>query len=192
MEIEKKLTLWQKTCGTLLKVFGWTIDGEVPKEQKAIILVAPHTSIFDFVIPYLFYKSKGETPHALVKKEMFKGPWGWFLKKLGAIPLDRKNPTASIKKVIDDMRGSEQTFHLAIAPEGTRKPVKKWKTGYHTFAKALDCPVYLGYMDWKTKHIGVGVPFPLTDDARKDTEMIQLEYGKMAHAGKHPDRFIYQ
>lgn len=184
------MTSWQKTCAWALRKWGWTIDGEVAKDKTAVLLAVPHTSIIDFVVCYLYYTSLGATPHSLVKKELFFWPLGSLLRRLGAIPLDRRNPVGTIKGTIDKMKTTDEVFHLAIAPEGTRKPVKKWKTGYHTIAKALDCPVYLGHIDWATKHIGYTESFPLTDDARKDTDAIQAYYEKLGAKGKHPELFV--
>lgn len=181
---------WQKFCAWALKKWGWTIDGEIAKDKMAVILAAPHTSIMDFFVCYLFYTSKGATPHALVKKELFFWPVGPMLLKMGAIPLDRKNPVYTIKGTIDRMKNSDEVYHIAIAPEGTRKPVKRWKTGYHTIARALDCPVYPGHIDWGTKHIGYTEAFPLTDDARKDTERLQEYYRNLGAKGRHPELFV--
>lgn len=187
--METKITSWGRFCGKLLKWFGWTVDSAPTPDDKAIILAAPHTSLLDFPVCYLFYKSIGETPHALVKKELFFWPMGTLLRKMGAIPLDRSNATASMKRVIDEVRNAEGRFHLSIAPEGTRKPVKKWKTGYHTLATAIGCPVYLGYIDWKHKHIGTGERMDLTGTPREDTDRIQAAYARLDVAGRHPEKF---
>ena len=61
--------------------------------------------------------------------------------------------------------------------------------GYHAIAKALDCPVYLGYFDWGTKHVSIGEKFPLTDDARADTDAIQKKYEEMGLVGRHPENY---
>lgn len=169
---------------------GWTIDGGPVPEDKAIILGVPHTSFWDFVVSYLFYRQFGTTKaRCMVKKEMFFWPLGPILKALGGIPTDRKSGTTLVLSLISAME-KEDKFILAIAPEGTRKPVRKWKTGYHTIAKAVGCPVYLGYFDWGTKHIGCGEKFELTDDARADTERIQAIYETKGLVGKHPEKFI--
>ena len=124
---------------------GWTTVGGPVPEKKAIILGVPHTSIMDFVVSYLFYTQfDAGKAKVMIKKEFFFWPLGPMLRKMGAIPTDRSNATAMVKGLIDEME-KDDTFILAIAPEGTRKPVKKWKTGYHTIAKAVDCPVYLGF-----------------------------------------------
>lgn len=184
------MSKWAEFCGWALRKWGWTVDGEIAKDKTAILLAVPHTSILDFVVCYLYYTSKGATPHSLVKKEFFFWPLGNLLTRLGGIPLDRKNPVKGIKGTIDRMKNSDKVFHLAIAPEGTRKPVKRWKTGYHTMAKALDCPVYLGHIDWGTKHIGYTETYPLTDDAQKDTQGIQEYYEKLKPQGRHPEMFV--
>lgn len=184
------MSKWAEFCGWALRKWGWTVDGEIAKDKTAILLAVPHTSILDFVVCYLYYTSKGATPHSLVKKEFFFWPLGNLLTRLGGIPLDRKNPVRGIKGTIDRMKNSDEVFHLAIAPEGTRKPVKRWKTGYHTMAKALDCPVYLGHIDWGTKHIGYTETYPLTDDAQKDTQGIQAYYERHNFKGRHPEKFV--
>lgn len=181
---------WGKICGAALKGLGWTADNDPSEHRIAVILAVPHTSIWDFLICYLYYESLGIKPHALVKKEMFFWPMGTLLRAMGGIPLDRKNPTVTIKSTIDRMRDSDEVFHIAMSPEGTRKPVKKWKTGYHTIAKALDCPVLIGYLDWKTKHIGYKEAFHISDDARKDTADIQEIYDSMNLFGKHPENYV--
>ena len=81
-------------------------------------------------------------------------------------------------------------LHLAIAPEGTRKAVKKWKTGFHTIARAANVPVYLGYFDWGTKRVGHGPRFELSDNAAADLAKIQAIYEEMHLVGKHPEGYL--
>lgn len=182
--------MWAKFCGFLLRAMGWTAATGPVEEKKAIILGVPHTSLWDFVVSYLFYTSlNAGKAKVMIKKEFFVGPLGWLLRKLGGIPTDRSNATALVKSIISEFE-KEDFFVLAIAPEGTRKAIKKWKTGYHTIAKATGVPVYLGYFDWATKRIGVGNKFQLSDDARADTEKIQEIYEAMKLVGKHPELYV--
>ena len=173
----------------LTKVLGWSGEAPTVDCDKAIILGAPHTSIWDFAIGYLYYRSYGKTMKVMIKKEAFFWPAGWFLRSLGGFPVDRGNAGALVKSLVDKMK-EEEHFHLTICPEGTRKPVKKWKTGYHTIARQADVPVYLGYFDWKEKRVGVTGPVPLTDDARADTDRIQALYEDMHLTGKYPEMYI--
>lgn len=181
---------WRGFCHwTLTRVMGWTIDGGAAPEEKCVILGVPHTSIADFFVSYLFYTGIGHTAHIMIKKEVFKGPVGWLLRKVGCVPVDRSSGADVVRSVIAEAANSKGEFHLCIAPEGTRKLVRKWKMGYHMIAKSLDCPVYLGYFDWRTRHIGVGERFDLTDDARADTDAIQARYAAHGYTARHPENF---
>ena len=181
--------MWRKFCGWLLRVLGWTVDTPAAPENKCIILGVPHTSIWDFIIAYLYYTSVGGNINCMVKGELFWGPLGWILRKIGGIPVDRKRGSNVVLSVIKQMKEKE-IVHLAIAPEGTRQPVKRWKTGFHTIAREIGCPVYLGYYDWGTKHIGRGEKVELTDDAKADMARIQKIYEDMNLVGKHPEKYI--
>jgi 1-acyl-sn-glycerol-3-phosphate acyltransferase len=184
------MTAWEKFCDFLLcKVMGWTVDEDSVPEDKCILLGVPHTSIWDFVVSYLYYRSRGEKGKCMIKKELFFPPLGWILKAMGGVPVDRSNPTNLVRSVIQQMEAPGR-FHLAIAPEGTRKPVKNWKTGFHFIARSANIPVYLGYFDWGTKRVSAGEKVELTDDARADTERIQAIYEKMGMKGKHPEGFV--
>ena len=127
------MDIWGKTCGAILKLMGWTIDTPAVPEEKCIILGVPHTAISDFAVSYLYYRSLGEHAKCMIKKEFFFPPLGWLLKAMGCIPVDRSSPTNMIRSVIQQMEKPGR-FHLALAPEGTRKPVKNWKTGFHLIA----------------------------------------------------------
>ncbi|MBO4446905.1 MAG: 1-acyl-sn-glycerol-3-phosphate acyltransferase [Bacteroidales bacterium] len=178
----------RKICAWLLKVLGWTADEPVIEDEKCIMLGVPHTSIWDFLISYLYYTSIGGRARFMVKKEFFFPPLGWLLSSMGAIPIDRSNPTTMLMSVVHAME-APGNFHLAIAPEGTRKPVKNWKTGFHTIATHTGAPVYMGYFDWRTKHIGHGKKVELTSDARADMKRIQALYEEMHLTGKHPEKY---
>ncbi|MGN1215025.1 MAG: 1-acyl-sn-glycerol-3-phosphate acyltransferase [Candidatus Cryptobacteroides sp.] len=184
-----KKSRWARFCGWLLKKMGWTSDSGPIPEDKGIILGVPHTSFMDFIVSYLFYAQFDIPAYVMIKKEMFFWPLGPILKKLGGVPVDRSNATAMTKSLIDKMETVKQ-FHLAIAPEGTRKATRKWKTGYHLIAKAVGCPVYMGYFDWKTRHISVGKKVELTDNAREDTDRIQALYEEMHLEGRHPEGYV--
>ena len=174
----------------LTKLMGWKHNVPNPTTKKGVILGVPHTSMLDFVVSYLFARSIDSHIKVMIKKEFFFWPLGPALRAMGALPMDRANSTASMKNLIDQMKDAEN-FYIAICPEGTRKPIAKWKTGYHVIARSVDCPVYLGYFDWGTKTVGFdSEPFELTDNARKDTERIQAIYEQRNYVGKHPKDYI--
>lgn len=181
--------MWRKFCAFLLKALGWKAGAPTPDDPKYLILGVPHTSIWDFVISYLYYQSVGGDARCMVKKELFFPPLGWILRAMGAIPVDRKNSAAMLKSLIEEIEKSDN-FCLAIAPEGTRKPVKNWKTGFHLIARETGLPVYLGFFDWGTKTVSRGEKIELTDDPRADMKRIQAIYEEMHLVGKHPENYI--
>ena len=84
--------MWRKFCKFLLKSLGWKVTHDVPvPEDKCIILGVPHTSIWDFAISYLYYMAIGGEAKCMIKKEMFFWPFGWLLKKLHGVPIDRSS-----------------------------------------------------------------------------------------------------
>ena len=166
------------------------LEESLPPEPKYITLGAPHSSIQDFVVAWLYFRTLGGMPRVLIKRELFFWPLGALLRRLGAIPVDRRNPVRITKQVIDAMAESP-SFQLCIAPEGTRKPVKRWKTGFHTFARSAGVPVYLGYFDWGRKEIGHGPRFECSDDAMADLRAIQRFYKEKGVQPRHPGCLAY-
>ncbi len=127
----------RKLLGRLiLKIIGWTWDKEKPANKKYIITVAPHTSWTDFIYGSLFGMAVGLRTKVMMKKEMFKFPMGIFLRLFGAIPVDRtRNKHLADQMIVEfDKR---KKLVLVIAPEGTRKKVKRWKKGFIILLKRL-------------------------------------------------------
>lgn len=178
-----------KTAAWILKKWGWTVIEDLPPEKKCIILGVPHTSIMDFVAAYMYCRSCGGKFRCMVKKEFFFPPLSWLLRSMGGFPVDRKNPAAMLRSLIEEMERCDR-FILAIAPEGTRKPVKRWKAGFHLIAQKTGVPVYMGYFDWGAKRIGSGPKFEITDDTSADMARLQKLYEEMHLTGKHPEGYI--
>ncbi len=175
-------------CKFLMKILGWKAMEPPIDAPKGIILGVPHTSAWDFIISWIYYTSVGGKANVMVKKEFFWGPLGPIIRKMGGVPVDRKRGATVAKQMIDAMNKAER-MHLAIAPEGTRQLTQKWKTGFHTIARACNVPVYLGYFDWGKKEVGRGQRFELTDDAQADLKRIRQIYKEMGLKGKHPELF---
>ncbi len=175
-------------CKLLLRLLRWeVISGEMP-DKKAIIIGVPHTSIWDFVISWIFYTSVGGVAHVVVKKEMFFWPLGFILRKMGAIPVDRTKGVSLAKQVIDAFNRNEK-FHLAITPEGTRKRTQKWKAGFHAIARATGARVYLGFFDWGKKRVGWYQTLELTEDPQADIRRMKAYYRSLGIQGKHPELY---
>lgn len=173
----------------LCRVLGWRYDKTVMPAERCLFFGVPHTSLWDFVIGYLYTRAIGTKLRIMIKKEAFFFPVGPLLRSLGGFPIDRKNPQATIKALIGEINASQGGFLLAMCPEGTRKPVAKWKTGYHTIASQTGLTVCLSYYDYAKKYVTCGEPFALTDNAREDTRRIQEYYASKHLTAKHPEKF---
>ena len=180
----------QRFCKFVLKTFGWTSIGEKAPEKNCIYLEAPHTSIWDFLMGYLYYRAKGGHLRTMIKKEAFFFPANLLLRSMGGFPIDRKSPASTIHSIVKEMeRSGDKPFHLVICPEGTRKAVRKWKTGYHTISRETGAPVYLTVIDWGHKRIGIMQKFEIGENAREDTDRIQEIYEKSGAIARHPEGF---
>ena len=173
----------------LLWILGWKIVGGIVPTPKGIVLGVPHTSLWDFVISWLYYKSVGGKSNTLVNKKYFFWPSRYLLNYMGAIPVDTSRGASLVKQIIAEFNKREM-LHLAMAIEGTRKPTTKWKAGFHTIAKAANVPVYYGLFDWGKKEVGFADRIQLTDDVNADLLRIKKWYKTRGVVGKHPEKFI--
>lgn len=154
--------------------------------KKFVVVVAPHTSNWDYIIGRLFYFSMGIKAKIMIKKELFFFPLGFVLKAIGGVPVERQRKTDIVERMAEEIRKSEK-FILTITPEGTRKKVTEWKRGFHRIAKAAGVPVLPGYFDYKRKVVGIGEPFFPTDDEDADMRKIKLFFKDITP--KYPEKF---
>ncbi|MDX1603173.1 MAG: 1-acyl-sn-glycerol-3-phosphate acyltransferase [Salinimicrobium sediminis] len=167
------------------KIMGWKFYGSWPAGiKKAVVIVVPHTSWHDFYLGLLVRRILGVDIKFVAKKELFKPPFGWYFRWMGGTPLDR---TAGQNKVdsIAALFGKKEEFRLAIAPEGTRKKVKDWKTGFYYIAKTADVPIVMIAFDFGKKRVKISKPMYPTGDKERDFDKIRAFYkevtGKIAH-----------
>ncbi|PID88273.1 MAG: acyltransferase [Bacteroidia bacterium] len=173
-------------CRLFLKIFGWKIIGENPKDKKCIALFAPHTSIWDVVLGIVYNLACGMKPGILIKEETFFFPMNFILRAFGGIPVNRKNPSVLFRQIVRAFQNRENLI-LVISPEGTRAPNPQWKTGFYRMAQIAKVPVYLGFADFKTKTLGYMGEFPLTGDIEKDMRAIKEKYKDKE--GLYKDKF---
>jgi 1-acyl-sn-glycerol-3-phosphate acyltransferase len=171
----------------ILKLAGWKIIGSFPKEvKKCVVVMAPHTSMWDFVWGRLAYWVFHAKVKFLIKKESFETFYGGLLKWAGGIPVDRKNSTNMVESIAR-MYTQYSSLYITITPEGTRKLNPNWKKGFYYIALKAKVPIALGFLDYKRKEGGVGKIFMPSGNFEEDFKMIEDFYrGK---TGKHPERF---
>jgi len=173
----------KKTYHLILRVLGYKVDlVNIPKIKKYVLVFAPHTSMLDFVIGWMALKSMGVSTLFLIKNEAFFWPFGSMLKKLGGVPVNRKN-ASHFYLYAAEIIAERENVALLIAPEGTRKRNPKWKKGFYYIAKEADIPVMLGYLDYRSRRGGIGPEFPLTDNPDHDIVEIKKYYYGMY--GRH-------
>ncbi len=171
----------------LCKVFGWKIEGSIPADvKKAVIIVAPHTSWWDFPVGRIAFWCLKVDVNFMIKSEAFKWPWGYFLRKLGGIPVKRGRPSYLLLQILRMYRERE-SFFTVITPEGTRALVKEWKRGFYEIATKAGVPVVMAYIDYKYRKGGLGPVFYPTGNYEKDMKEIEAFY--KGFNGKHPERF---
>lgn len=159
-----------------LKMRGWTIAGEPPPSDPVVIMVAaPHTSTWDFPLMVWLSWASGVDPHFLGKKELFRGPMGPFMRRMGGISIDRNNPQGVVDALVA-RAGTADRFQLVIAAEGTRKKKSYWKSGFYRIAQQADVPICLGWCDGPTRTVGYGPTFRVTGDIRADMDRIRAFY----------------
>jgi 1-acyl-sn-glycerol-3-phosphate acyltransferase len=175
-----KLFLW---------LTGWKVISGIAPVPKCIVLGVPHTSLWDFVISYFFYKSVGGNPNIVVNKKFFFWPACYVMNYMRAIPVDTSKGSSLVKQILAQFKMRE-VLHLAIAPEGTRKPMTKWKGGFYVIARAANVPVYYAVFDWGRKEVGIVDKIELTDDFKSDMLRVKQWYKERGVKGKHPEKFI--
>jgi 1-acyl-sn-glycerol-3-phosphate acyltransferase len=157
----------------ILRATRWRLVGEVPR--SGILVGAPHTSAWDWVVMLLIAWANSARPQALISHTFFKGAVGWVLRHTGGIPLDRQDPGAAIRALLEEA-ASEQHFLLAIAPEGTRGKGEYWKPGFYRIAQQTGLPISLGFVDGPTRTLGIGPSFHPTGDVGKDMDLVRSFY----------------
>ena len=160
----------QRVARLLLRLAGWRVVGDIPR--TGVLVGAPHTSNWDFVLMLLVMWRGGVPPRFLAKQELFRGPAGWLLRRLGGIPVDRSNAGGIVRELVSHARADED-FLLIVAAEGTRKKTEYWKSGFYRIAQQSGLPVVLGFIDGPTKTAGFGPTFAPSGDVGADMERIR-------------------
>ena len=156
----------------LNKIIGWKVIGYLPKKEKYVIAVVPHSSYFDLIIAVLIRTHSGLKIKFIGKKELFNPITSFLFKYLGGIPVDRTKKLNIVDEIVGLFKSGKIKI-LAIAPEGTRKRVKKWKTGFYYIALKANLPILMVSFDYMRKEVKINDKFYPSGDIDKD--FIELE-----------------
>ena len=168
----------------LLRLARWRTVGTVP--QRAVLVGAPHTSNWDWVLTMLLAWDNDIQIKLLVKKEFFVGPLAPILRATGAISIDRSSPGDTIKQLMAQAAGDEP-FVLGIAAEGTRSRGDYWKSGFYRIAQQTGLPITLAFLDGPSRTVGWGPTFSPTGDVGADMDRIRAFYADKT--GLKPEGF---
>ena len=162
---------------------GWQIKGELPQLDKYILIAAPHTSNWDFIFAVMAKLIVREKIHFLGKHQLFTPPWGWLFRALGGSPVNRSKNNNLVETAVHEFN-TRQTYKLALAPEGTRSAVTRWKTGFYHIAQKANVPIVCIGLDFKNKQIRIEPSFTVSDNITADMNQI-LDYFREIK-GKYP------
>lgn len=167
------------------KLLGWKIDGTIaPEIKKCIIIIVPHTSWHDFYVGLFTRGVVGLEMNWVGKKELFQFPFGGYFRWMGGAPLNRQqneNKVDAIAKVFE----TKEIFRLGIAPEGTRKKVSEWKTGFYYIALKANIPIIPVSFDYNKKQVKISEPFYPTGNIASDFKTLGQNY--IGVVGKIPE-----
>jgi 1-acyl-sn-glycerol-3-phosphate acyltransferase len=165
----------RRACRALLRLGGWRLEGKLPDRDRLVLIGAPHSSWWDGIWGLLMKVGLGAEVHFMIKRELFRGPLGVVLRKLGGIPIERGAARGAVEQTIDEF-GRGEPLWLLITPEGTRKPVKRWKSGFWHIAHAAQVPVFPVAFHYPGKRIVLGPLFETTDDMHADIARLRAFY----------------
>ena len=174
---------------------GWRYDVDIIKPfDKCLLIVAPHTSAWDFIIGKAAFILEDIPAKIAIKKEAFFFPAGIILRILGGLPIDRnpKNKSSkehlSIVDAIVNIIKHNKRIAMIITPEGTRGKTNRWKTGFYYVALEAEIPIALGYLNFETKEAIIDKLIHPSGDIDKDMRLIMDYYKDKIHLGKYPNR----
>lgn len=159
----------------LLRLAGWRVVGELPDIKKAVIIGAYHTSNWDGVLLIMGGIALGRRIHWLGKHTLFKGLAGPFVRLLGGVPVDRTASHGAVEQVVQTYHERDEML-LALAPEGTRRRVARWKRGFYYIATGAGVPLILGAPDYPSKRIIIGPTIEPSGDIEADMVKIRAFY----------------
>ena len=182
--MKKKQPWWQKSSRFLLQLAGWKLVDEMPNEKKYILIGAPHTSNWDWVVGFFMMAGLGLKPRWIGKDALFRGIAGPVMRALGGIAVVRGARDNFVDQIADVYKQSKELV-IAIAPEGTRKYVDHWKTGFYHIASEARVSVAMAFLDYSKKICGIGGYFFPSGDIKADMQILREFYVDVA--GKFPE-----
>ncbi|MBQ0795136.1 1-acyl-sn-glycerol-3-phosphate acyltransferase [Zhongshania sp.] len=164
---------------------GWRFTSEQPVARKYVMIVAPHTSNWDFFLMVVLAAGLGRQLRFMGKHSLFTGLQGRFLVWLGGVAVERSSHHDFVSQMVVLFKETEDMV-LIIAPEGTRSKVQAWKGGFYHIAAGADLPVLAAQLDYAKKYVGIAPEYRLSGNYPYDIERIQAFYCDVT--AKYPEQ----
>lgn len=168
----------------VLRIGGWRLHGGLPP-GGAVIAVAPHTSNWDFFWLFFVKWRLRLHPRFLAKHTLFEGAVGWFMRRVGGIPVDRRARGDVVGQATGAFR-AEPGLKLVLAPEGTRRRTAHWKSGFYEIARSADVPIVPVSINYEKREVVVGDP--IRPGADRAVFMDELRAFFSGCKGRDPDQ----
>ncbi len=166
-----------------MRLFGWQIAGVLPNDGKLLIIGAPHTSNWDWILVMLTAYSLGVRISWMAKHTLFKKPFGGIMRWLGGVAIDRRAKHGAVEQAIATFKEKDKLV-LCITPEGTRSKVREWKQGFYHIAQGADVPVVVAAFDYGRKTVRLGPTFKPSGNLEADLPVIKSFYDGVV--ARHP------
>ena len=178
---------WLQATGRFLsRLLGWQVRGRVPDDHRVVAAAAPHTSNWDFIIALLLIVAIDLRVNVLMKDTAFLPGVGWLYRKLGFLPVNRSNPKGFVEDIAAKMT-SQGVSIVVVTPEGTRKKVDNWKTGFIRIALASRAKIMAVTVDYRLKEVELNKAFTPSPDI--DWELAHIKSFCQGVTPKHPEKF---
>jgi len=169
-----------------LRVMGWRAEGAPPQEQRYVLIAAPHTTNWDLPFTLALSFAFDVPIRWMGKHTLFEGPGGWFLRRLGGVPVVRSERTNMVDQMVERF-GERESLVLVVPTEGTRSRVPFWKSGFYHIARGADVPIVCAFLDYSRREGGFGPAIRATGDVSRDMDAIRAFYADKV--GKFPEKF---
>lgn len=154
------------------RLAGWHYVGEPPTAKKMVIIGAPHTSNWDFVLFLAVTSHFGINAKVIGKHTLTTGPFGWLMRRLGVIPVDRTSSQGLVEQMVREFEAADE-LALVLAPEGTRSAAPYWKSGFYRIALAAQVPLVMAKVDAPEKTVYLYPELELTGDVGRDMDEVR-------------------
>jgi 1-acyl-sn-glycerol-3-phosphate acyltransferase len=159
----------------MMGIRGWRVEGTFPDIPRMVLIVAPHTSNWDFIVGILTVFALGLRVRFLGKHTLFHPPLGWLMRWLGGAPVNRSAPNGVVAEVTA-LFAREDRILLGITPEGTRTRGVPWRSGFYNIAQAAQVPILPAAFDYARRSVRLFPAFEPTGNYEADLPKLKALY----------------